>query len=167
EPDGGRLHQDLHTPVEVSQHARPGVCAQVSEVIEINDQFYILAESSLADDRASVLKSGDTFALLDHRGDIRPYGLGEQGIFHEGTRFLSLSDLSIEGKRPLFLSSNANRGSAVLGIDLSNPDLLGRNGAPIPRGTIHIARSKFLWQGTCHEELQVSNFGLHAIDFYL
>jgi glycogen debranching enzyme len=139
----------------------------VSEVIEINDQFYILAESSLADDRASVLKSGDTFALLDHRGDIRPYGLGEQGIFHEGTRFLSLSDLRIEGKRPLFLSSNANRGSAVLGIDLSNPDLLGRDGAPIPRGTIHIARSKFLWQGTCHEELQVSNFGLHAIDFYL
>ena len=42
----------------------------MNDVIEINNQFYILAESSLADDRAFVLKSGDTFALFDHYGDI-------------------------------------------------------------------------------------------------
>jgi glycogen debranching enzyme len=138
----------------------------VSEVIEVNNQFYILAESSLADDRAFVLKNGDTFALFDHYGDIRPYGLGEQGIFHEGTRFLSLSDLRVEKKRPLFLSSNTNRSNEILGIDLSNPDL-SRNEILIPRGTIHIARSKFLWEGVCHEELRISNFGLEAIDFHL
>jgi glycogen debranching enzyme len=139
----------------------------VNEVIEVNNQFYILAESSLADDRAVVLKSGDTFALFDHYGDIRPYGLGEQGIFHEGTRFLSLSDLRIDNKRPLFLSSRANHGGVMLNIDLSNTDLLGRDDSPISRGTIHIARCKFLWQGTCFEELQVSNFGQQAIDFRL
>jgi glycogen debranching enzyme len=139
----------------------------VNDVIEVDNQFYILAESSLADDRAFVLKSGDTFALFDHYGDIRPYGLGEQGIFHEGTRFLSFSDLRIDARRPLFLSSNAHRGGAILNIDLSNPDLLGRDDASIPRGTIHIARSKFLWRGTCYEEIQVSNFGMQAIDFRL
>jgi glycogen debranching enzyme len=138
----------------------------VSEVIEVNNQFYILAESSLADDRAFVIKNGDTFALFDHYGDIRPYGLGEQGIFHEGTRFLSLSDLRIEKKRPLFLSSNTNRSNEILGIDLSNPDL-NRDEILIPRGTIHIARSKFLWEAVCHEELQISNFGLEGIDFHL
>src|SRR4029453_9766129 len=110
---------------------------QVNDVIEVNNQFYILAESSLADDSAFVLKSGDTFALFDHYGDIRPYGLGEQGIFHQGTRFLSFSDLRIDGKRPLFLSSNTHRGGALFNIDLSNPDLLGRDGASISRGTIH------------------------------
>lgn len=138
-----------------------------TDVIELNNQFYILAESSLADDRAFVLKSGDTFALFDHYGDIRPYGLGEQGVFHEGTRFLSLSDLRIEKKRPLFLSSNANRGNEILRIDLSNPDLHTRGDVLIPRGILHIERSKFLWEGTCHEELRISNFGLHAIDFHL
>ena len=55
----------------------------MKEVIEVNNQFYILAESSLADDRTFVLKSGDTFGVFDHHGDIRPYGLGEEGIFHE------------------------------------------------------------------------------------
>jgi len=139
----------------------------VNDVIEVNNQFYILAEASHADDTAFVLKSGDTFGLFDHYGDIRPWGLGEQGIFHEGTRFLSVSDLRIDNKRPLFLSSNANRAGAILNIDLSNTDLLGRDNAPIPRGTVHIARSKFLWQGTCYEELQISNFGMHAVDFQL
>ena len=139
----------------------------VNDVIEVNNQFYILAEASHADDTAFVLKSGDTFGLFDHYGDIRPWGLGEQGIFHEGTRFLSVSDLRIDNKRPLFLSSNANRAGAILNIDLSNTDLLGRDNAPIPRGTVHIARSKFLWHGTCYEELQISNFGMHAVDFQL
>src|SRR5262245_53206537 len=150
--DGSRLHEYLHTAARLSHPIRrSGACPQVSEVIEVNNQFYILAESSLADDRVFVLKNGDTFAVFDHYGDIRPYGLGEQGIFHEGTRFLSLSDLRIEKKRPLFLSSNTNRSNEILGIDLSNPDL-SRGDILIPRGTIHIARSKFLWEGTCHEE---------------
>ena len=111
----------------------------MNEVIEVNNQFYILAESSLADDRAVILKSGDTFSLFDHYGDIRPYGLGEQGIFHEGTRFLSLSDLRIDNKRPLFLSSRANHGGVMLNIDLSNTDLLGRD-EPAQDATRHARR---------------------------
>jgi glycogen debranching enzyme len=139
----------------------------VNEVIEVNNQFYILAGSSLADDRAFVLKSGDTFALFDHYGDIRAYGLGEQGIFHEGTRFLSSSELRIENKRPFFLSSDADGGSFILGIDLSNPDLIGPNEVLVPRGTIHIARRKFLCNGMCHEELEIGNFAMEDIDLRL
>jgi glycogen debranching enzyme len=139
----------------------------VNEVIEVNNEFYILAGSSLADDRAHVLKSGEMFGLFDHYGDIRPFGLGEQGVFYEGTRFLSLLDLRIEQKRPMFLSSASNIGNDLFAVDLSNPDFQIGDEIVIQRGVIHIARSKFLWEGTCYERLDVTNFGLQPVEFRL
>jgi hypothetical protein len=35
------------------------------------------------------------FAVFDRYGDIEPLGMGEQGIFFEGTRFLSELGLSL------------------------------------------------------------------------
>jgi glycogen debranching enzyme len=139
----------------------------VNDVIEVGNEFYILAGSSLSDDRTFVLKSGDMFGLFDHYGDIRPYGLGEQGVFYEGTRFLSNLDLRIENKRPLFLSSIAKSGNDLLAVDLSNPDLHDNQEVIIPRGTVHIGRYKFLWEGTCHERLDVTNFGMYPVAFQL
>src|SRR5579862_927551 len=97
------------------------------EVIEVGDQYYILAKSALADDRTHVLKHGDTFAIFDRYGDIQPVGLGEQGIFHGGTRFLSKLVLQIAGKRPMLLSSTIREDNLLLSIDLSNPDLVDGN----------------------------------------
>jgi len=139
----------------------------MNEVIEVGNEFYILAGSSLSDDRSFVLKSGDMFGLFDHYGDVRPYGLGEQGVFYEGTRFLSNLDLKIENRRPLFLSSIAKSGNDLLAVDLSNPDLHDNTEILIPRGTIHVGRYKFLWEGTCHERLDVTNFGMVPVEFQL
>lgn len=139
----------------------------MSDVIEVNQQFYILAGSSLADDRTIVLKEGDTFGLFDHYGDIQPYGLGEQGIFHDGTRFLSLLDLRIDGKRPLFLSSISRTRNETLLIDLANPDFRDRDNNLVPRGTLHISRSKFLWNGVYYEAYELANFGMQVLDFQL
>ena len=139
----------------------------MSEVIPAIDEFYILAGAAHADDRTHVLKHGDTFGLFDHYGDIHPHGLGEQGIYHEGTRFLSKLDLRIGRKRPMFLSSAARSNNELLAIDLANPDLPVENGLFIQRGTIHIFRSKFLWQGVCHERLRLSNFGLNSAQIQL
>ena len=50
---------------------------------------HLLAASSLTDERSRVLKHGDTFAVFDHYGDIKPGGLGKEGLYHEGTRYLS------------------------------------------------------------------------------
>jgi hypothetical protein len=30
----------------------------------------------------------------------------------------------------------------------------------VPRGTLHIFRAKFLWQGGCYERLRIKNYGL-------
>jgi len=139
----------------------------VSEVVPAIDEFYILAGAAHADDRTHVLKHGETFGLFDHYGDIYPHGLGEQGIYHEGTRFLSKLALHIGRKRLLFLSSTARSNNDLLAVDLANPDLPIENGLFIRRGTIYVFRSKFLWKGVCYERLRMSNFGLSAADIQI
>lgn len=94
----------------------------MEEIIRVNEQFYILASSSPADELRRVLKHGDSFAVFDHFGNIRPAGLGEQGLYHEGTRHLSQLELRIENRRPLLLSSTVREDNALLVVSVTNPD---------------------------------------------
>jgi hypothetical protein len=82
----------------------------MSDIIQVQGQFYIRAHASIADTGSRVLKQGDTFAVFDRHGDIRPLGFENQGVFHEGTRFLSKWKLGINDVSPLLLSSNVKRG---------------------------------------------------------
>jgi glycogen debranching enzyme len=133
------------------------------EIIRVHDQFYILAAAAIADERSRVLKQGETFAVFDHAGDVKRIGMGEEGIFHEGTRFLSTMVLRLNQKRPLFLSSTIKENNALLAVDLTNPDIYADEHVKIPRGSLHVSRMKFLWQGVCYERIRVRNFGLHAV----
>jgi len=139
----------------------------MEEVIKIHDQFYILATTSPGDERTRVLKQGDTFAVFDRFGDVRPQGLGELGLYHEGTRYLSLLELRFTAHRPLLLSSTVKDTNDVLTVDLTNPDVTEGDKVRLPKGQLHVLRSKFLWQAACFERLQVSNFGLQPIDVSL
>src|SRR5437899_9725324 len=88
-----------------------------------NDQCHILASSSLTDDHIEVLKQGDTFGLFDRYGDIHCLRTGSQGLYHEGTRFLSRFQLTINGGRPLLLRSTAKADNFFLHVDLTNPHM--------------------------------------------
>ena len=121
--------------------------------------FYIQTPSGLADEQSRVLKYGDTFAVFDHLGDIKPTGLGEEGLFHNGTRHLSCLLLLLDQHRPLFLSSTVKEDNVLLTVDLTNPDAYIRDHLVIPRGTVHVSRTKFLWHGGCYERLLIRNFG--------
>jgi len=90
------------------------------DVIEVGDQYYILAKSSMADDRTRVLKHGDAFAVFDRNGDIQPVGMGEQGVYQRGTRFVSRLMLYMGGKRPMLLSSTVREDNVLLAVDLTN-----------------------------------------------
>ncbi len=129
-----------------------------------DNPYYIVADAALAGERNRVLKHGNTFAVFDHYGDVRPAGMGEQGLYHEGTRFLSCCLLCLGRDRPLFLSSTVKEANDLLAVDLTNPDLADSTGAAVPRGTLHFARLKFLWQGACYERLRVKNYGLHPVE---
>jgi glycogen debranching enzyme len=139
----------------------------LDDVIRVEDQYYILATSSLADDRTRVLKEGETFAVFDRYGDIQTLGRGEQGLYHEGTRFLSRFALRLGRNRPLLLSSTVKDDNVLLAVDLTNPDFTIDGQVTIPRGTLHIFRTKFIWQGTCYERLHVYNYGLMMLDIPL
>lgn len=127
-------------------------------VVEIEGRYYILATSSPADENDRVLKHGDSFAVFDRHGDIRPIGLSEEGIYHRGTRFLSGLILRLADERPLLLGSTTRGDNSRLAIDLTNPDMT-LDGQRLRSGTIHISRTKVLWAAACHERIELRNFG--------
>jgi glycogen debranching enzyme len=133
--------------------------------IEIENQYYILASSAFADQKTFVLKEGDTFSLFDRHGDIHQVGTGSQGIYHNGTRYLSQIELSINGHKPLLLSASPREDNQLLIVDLTNPDIRLDSEDIVQRGTIHIMRSKFLWRSVYHEKIHLRNFGLEPVTF--
>jgi glycogen debranching enzyme len=137
----------------------------MEEVIKIDEQNYVLATSSHVDDRTRILKHGDTFGVFDRYGDIQTVvGHGEQGIFHQDTRYLSrLGMILNENQRPLLLNSTILEDNSLLTADLTNPDLYENDNLLAPEGTMHIFRSKLIWQGVCREHLRIVNYGNKAI----
>ena len=123
-----------------------------------NDQCHIVASSSLTDDHIKVLKQGDTFGLFDRYGNINSLRTGSQGLYHAGTRFLSRFELTINGERPLLLSSTVKEDNVLLNVDLTNPDMTHEGQVEIARGALHLSRTRFLWQGLCFERLRVHNY---------
>jgi glycogen debranching enzyme len=132
----------------------------VSEQIRIGDQWYVAATAARAEESPQVIKSGDTFALFDRFGDVVSWGSGEQGLYHEDTRFLSNLELRINGARPLFLGSTVKEGANLLIVELMNPDLVAGDRVLVPKGLIHVFRAKLLWQGACYEHLRFTHHGL-------
>jgi glycogen debranching enzyme len=138
-----------------------------TDVIEVGNQFYIRARSSLADSRTLVLLHNDTFAVFDRYGDIQPIGMGQQGIFHQETRYLSRFELRINGRRPLLLSSTTREDNVMLSVDVTNPDMELSSGEHLQNGILHVHRSKFIADATCFERIVVHNFGQDPVDVTL
>ncbi len=127
-------------------------------------QYYIATTSSPADDRARVLKYGRMFFVFDRLGDVQTSGLGEQGLFYDGTRHLSELSLKLWGARPLLLSSTVATNNFLFTADLANLDVLSDGAIAIHRGTLHLLRSRFLWRDSCFEKLRFVNHGMQDLE---
>ncbi len=121
--------------------------------------YQIFAASDLADDRTRVLKHNDTFAVFDHFGDIKPGGLGEEGLYHEGTRYLSALLMDLDGRRPFVLGSTIRDENDQLAVALTNPAAFRDGTVHMPQGTLHLRLRTFLWRGTCYRQLRIKNHG--------
>ncbi len=139
----------------------------MDDAILIEEKWYVLATSSRADDRTRVLKQGDTFGLFDRHGDIQHIGIGDQGLYHTGTRFLSRFELSINHPRPMLLNSTGKKDNSIMTVDLTTPDLCAPGQCSIPKGTLHIFRCKLLMEGVQHEHIRLQNFSGKEIQFTL
>jgi glycogen debranching enzyme len=121
-------------------------------------QHYIEIEGSLVQRALRSLKDGDAFAVFDNYGDIGVIGTGPEGVYFNDTRFLSWYELRFEGKRPLLLSSVVQDDNAALSVNLANPDVHIDGVISLPRDTIAIERTKFLWQAVCYERIGFRNY---------
>ncbi|KAA0687924.1 amylo-alpha-1,6-glucosidase [Neorhizobium sp. P12A] len=122
-------------------------------------QFFIPAAASLQERRPRTLKHGDTFAVFDHNGDALSGPGSPEGLFHGDTRYLSHFYLTINGKRPMLLSSTLRDDNATLTCDLTNPDLFDEKGKlTLGHDLIHMRRTRFLWNAGCYERLAVRNY---------
>ena len=139
----------------------------MSDIVRVEDEYYVRASSALADDRTRVLKFGDTFAVFNRYGDIEPLGKSQFGLFHAETRHLSRFTLRLNSKQPLLLNSTIREDNAFLSVDLTNVDTSMNGAGELPRGTVHIFRLQFLREGSCYEYIRLINYGLERVDISL
>lgn len=126
-------------------------------------QFFIPAAASLQERRPRTLKDGDTFAVFDHNGDAIAGPGSPEGIYNNDTRYLSHFYLTVDGARPMLLSSTLRNDNATLTCDLTNPDLYDKNDrCHLEHDLIHVRRTRFLWKSSCFERLMVRNFDSEA-----
>jgi glycogen debranching enzyme len=143
----------------VNTSSRPDPAASSHSVDEVpSPQYAIAVTDTLQQRRTRTLKHGNTFAVIDHRGDIGGEPGNPEGLYHRDTRMLSQFQLLFEEARPLLLSSMIQDDNAVFTADLSNPDLLVNGKIDLRRESIHLSRLKFVWNGACYERLLVRNF---------
>jgi glycogen debranching enzyme len=135
----------------------------VDETIEFESEFTIRVSSGRLDGRTRILKCDDTFAVHDRAGDIIP-AIPELGLYHEGTRFLSLLTLTLDGRRPVLLSSHVRQDNSVLVVEMTNPDILMDGRPAVARGTLHLAREIRLFPGGSLQSLCLRNYGLEPFD---
>lgn len=122
--------------------------------------FYIPATGSTSRPRRT-LKANDTFAVVDSHGDIGASSGEPDGIFNNDTRYLSRLELTINDLEPLLLGSNVRDDNAVLTVDLTNPDTYIKNRLVLPKDTIHIVRTSFVWQEDFYTRFSIRNHGNH------
>jgi glycogen debranching enzyme len=130
-------------------------------------EYYILAPEVAVPERTVVLKQDETFSLFNEFGDVAAGARHEEGLYHEGTRFLSRLALKLAGGRPLLLSSAVRRDNLVMSVDMTNPDIYFSGNLILPRGSLHIYRSKLIWEDSCYERIHVRNFTRTPLEIVL
>jgi len=140
----------------------------MTNIIQLENKYYISVNSTYADDRVKVLNHADSFGIFDRWGDIKKIGDEVQGIYHNGMRFISNLGLRLNGKRPLLLSSSVKDENEILSVDLTNP-VLQVDGVIIPKDVLYLGRSKFIRNGGCYERVRINNYGNdeYAFEFSL
>jgi glycogen debranching enzyme len=117
------------------------------------------AQTSLQERRPRTLKHGDSFGLFDRAGDLNGLPGSPEGLFHLDTRYLSRLGLLLNGQLPVLLGSALSADNTTLTCDLTNHDMPAAPDGPLPRGQLYLRRTKFIWNGACHERIAVRNFG--------
>ncbi len=141
--------------------------AQAIPVTTTSDAPFYITATQAAARPPRTLKYGDTFMVLDSRGDIAAASGRSAGLFHMDTRYLSRLEVLVNGAPPLLLGSNLRDDNSALFVDLTNPDLVADERIMLEKDSVHILRTVFLWRGTAYQRFRVRNYGDRAIDLQM
>jgi glycogen debranching enzyme len=126
---------------------------------EATSPYVIAATAAAATPRPRVLKQGDAFAVLDDFGNAFSLQATEApGLYFEDTRYLAQLLLTVNGIRPLLLSSFITEDNGALIADLTNPDLVTKDGLFLIKDSIHILATTVLGDGALFQTLVLRNF---------
>ena len=106
---------------------------------------------------ALTILEGSTFCICNELGDVDGQ---TQGLFAEDTRFLSLLRLTVNGVKPLLLSSGVVEYFSAA-FYLRNPAAGG-----LPQDTLSITRERFVGDGM-QDRIVVRNEGMEPLSFEL
>ena len=104
---------------------------------------------------------------IDRLGDVQTSGMGEQGLFYDGMRYLSEFSVNLWNERPMLLSSTVATNNFLFTADAANLDVFRQGSVAIHRGVLHLVRSRFLWRDSCFEQLHFVNQGLDELEIPL
>jgi glycogen debranching enzyme len=134
------------------------------EEVNLGDALHIVASAERAVERVRSLKHGDTFAVFDHYGDIRPAPSGEEGLYYDGTRFLSSLSVEIDGARPMLLGSTVRDDNDQLTVTLTNPDVFLGTKLYRSANALHMTRKIFLYDAVCYQQIRLENYAFDPVD---
>ncbi|AFZ48326.1 Amylo-alpha-16-glucosidase [Cyanobacterium stanieri PCC 7202] len=110
-----------------------------------------------------VIKDNDLFLITDHLGNTVAYADSQKrtvtGLFCRDTRFLSRSELQIEGVSPVLLGSCADTDYSII-VDATNPTVKG----VLKPEAVGIKR-KIALRGGLWEEIELRNYTTSSLDF--
>jgi len=136
-------------------------------VTQHHETPFCVTTTALASRPRHALKHNDTFAVFDSHGDIGATGGSPDGLFHNDTRHLSYLELLINGSQPLLLGSAVKDDNLNFNVDLTNADIFDDGTIVLPKETIHISRTIYLYDGRLHERIVLVNHGAVALDVVL
>ena len=135
----------------------------MTDIVQVEDEYYVRASSALADDRTRVLKYGDTFAVFNRYGDIEALGRHNSGFSMPRAGIFPASRCASISSSRLLLSSTIREDNAFLSVDLTNLDSPVNSDDTLPRGTVHIFRLQFLREASCYQHIRLLNYGLQPV----
>ena len=108
---------------------------------------------------AITILEGSTFCICDEVGDLG--GWPTSGLFAEDTRFLSVLRLTINGRRPLLLTS-AKVDYFSAAFYLRNPPVDG-----LQQDEVSVVRERFVGDASMQDRIVVQNQGMRTVEFEL
>lgn len=118
------------------------------------------------DNNGYLLKQGRSLLIFASSGDIGPTDAGRQGLYYADTRFLSLLALRLGRHQPVLLDATLGERDQLFTAHLTNPELQTetvnatgeRVQAVLPAHSLHLVRTRLLWQAVWYEAVTVTNY---------